>query len=64
MSTEAMAGVSWTCSETAAAECVRRGWLSPEAAAIAATEPLEQWLMDVVVARGRVLSRPLCGGAA
>lgn len=35
-----------------AAFCVREGWLSPEAAAIAATEPVEQWWPDVLLMRG------------
>lgn len=35
-----------------AAFCVQEGWLSPEAAAIAATEPLDQWWPDVLLMRG------------
>lgn len=43
-----------------AMRCVQMGWLSPEAAAIAGTEPLEHWWSDVVRSRnlGALLSPP------
>jgi hypothetical protein len=41
-----------TCSVALASECVRLGLLSPEAAAIAATEPADAWWTDVLTARG------------